>query len=340
MNTGTVTIRINRNENDWGCSPAVLEALATLEPADICRYPDETPLQQALADRLDVPVDRVRITAAGDEAIRMVIEGLTATGDTVMIPTPEFPIFRWCAETRRRQVAAVPLDENYLYDLPAIISAGRNAALVVLMSPHNPAGTTLSQDELGEILTVLGDTPVLLDEAYGEFTGMSFSNMTNDFANLLVLKTFSKAYGLAGLRLGALIGQPRLLEQASEAQMPYAVGTPAIRAGLAALKDPSFVRMVRDEVTRNRERLREALAGMDIPSLPSGGNFVSAWFGPDASRICRRLSDAGVLVRNVGNEHRMPGWLRFTIGNRDSCRAAIRALEQVTAEPQTEGVTP
>lgn len=337
MNTA-ITTRINRNENDWGCSPAVLTALTALEPEDICRYPDEMPLQRAFADQLNVPVERIRITAAGDEAIRMVIDGLTEPGDTVVIPTPEFPIFRWCAETRRRQVAAVPLDENFVYDLPAIISAGRRAALVVLMSPHNPAGTTLAREQLQEILTALGDTPVLLDEAYGEFAGMSFSAMTAEFANLLVLKTFSKAYGLAGLRLGALISQPQLLERAAAVQMPYAVGTPAIRAGLAALKDPTFVRMVCDGVTRNRERLREALAGMDIPSLPSGGNFVSAWFGQDAARVHRQLANAGVLVRDVGNEHRMPGWLRFTIGNRDSCRAAIRALEQITAQPTVEGV--
>ena len=155
MNAPLRPVRINRNENAWGCSPAVLKRLAGLTPEDIARYPDDSPLQAELARFLGMSVEQVRITAAGDEAIRMVIDGVTREGDTVVVPEPEFPIFRWCADARNRVVRTVNLDRDYNYEVNPIMKAAAGADLLVLMSPHNPAGCTLEPEDMETILRAL-----------------------------------------------------------------------------------------------------------------------------------------------------------------------------------------
>jgi histidinol-phosphate aminotransferase len=323
-----IPVRINRNENAWGCSPTVLRALQEMDLESVCRYPDEAPLAAMLARQLSVETANVQVTAAGDEAIRMVIDGLTVPGDTVSIPEPEFPIFRWCAESRNRYVVTVPLNEDFRYNTADIIQTARNVQLLVLVSPHNPSGCTLSLVELETILEAVKDIPVLMDEAYGEFAGMTYVPLIRRYDNLLVLKTFSKAYGLAGMRLGSLVGSPLLLARCAEAQMPYAVGTPSVVAGLSALSDPAFIRAVQLGVVRNRNRLRQTLGRRGIPTLASGGNFVSAWFGDEASYGLAQLADNGIMVRNIGNEHRMPGWLRFTVGTKEEMDHVEAALSE------------
>ncbi len=320
MNT---PVRLNRNENAWGCSPRVLDALRQLDVNDVSRYPDGDPLRDALARQFGLGSAQVLVTAAGDEAIRCVVDGLTEPGDRIVIPDPEFPIFRWCAETRQRVVTAVPLDRDFRYDSDAVIRAGADATLVVLISPHNPTGSTLPAADLEQILQALPDTTVLLDEAYGEFNGNTVAGRVNQYPNLLVLKTFSKAFGLAGMRLGMLAGSADRIRQAAQAQMPYSVGTPTLKAGLVALNDTEFVRRVRERLVLNRYRMRDGLGRCGIMTLPSRSNFLCAWFGKGAVDIQASLKSDGLVIRDITGAHGMPGWLRFTVGNGRETRFAV-----------------
>ncbi len=318
------TVRLNRNENAWGCSLRVLEALRGLKADDVSRYPDGDPLREELARQTGLEPEQVLVTAAGDEAIRCVVDGLTEPGDRIVIPVPEFPIFRWCAEIRNRVVSAVPLDRDFQYNIDAVIRAGADAKLVVLISPHNPTGSVLPSPDLERILTALPDTTVLLDEAYGEFDGNTAAGRVNQYPNLLVLKTFSKAYGLAGMRLGMLTGNPDLIRQAEGAQMPYSVGTPSLKAGLAALDDTEFVGRVRERLVRNRYRMRDGLGRCGIMTLPSRSNFLCAWFGDGAVDIQASLESEGLVIRDITGAHGMPGWLRFTVGTDRETRFAVQ----------------
>lgn len=321
-------VRLNRNENAWGCSPRVLSALRGLDTDDVSRYPDGDPLRDMLARQFGVGTAQALVTAAGDEAIRCVMDGLTRPGDRIVIPDPEFPIFRWCAETRGRVVTAVPLDRDFRYDIDAVICAGTDASLVVLISPHNPTGSVIATSDLDRILSALPDTTVLLDEAYGEFDGDSAAGWVNQYPNLLVLKTFSKAYGLAGMRLGMLAGSKNRIRKAASAQMPYSVGTPTLKAGLAALSDGDFTRTVRSRLVLNRFRMRDGLGRCGIMTLPSRSNFLCARFGERAVDIQASLESDGLVIRDITGAHGMPGWLRFTVGTDRETRFAIQTASR------------
>ena len=319
-------VRLDLNENRFPVSPAVLRALRRLRAADLSMYPEEEPLRQRLARFHGVAADGILLANGGDAAIRWVFEALVAPGREVAWAAPTFAIYPLAAALRRARVRAVPFGRDLAFPLAGILaSLAHRPALLVLVSPNNPTGTVVGDDELRTILRRAAGTPVLLDEAYGFFAGCDRAAWTREFPNLIVLNSFSKSFALAGLRLGYLVAAPGLRRAIAATALPFPVCAAAVAAGLGALGDVAHARTQAQCLRRQKSALLNGLAKLGVSCHDTEANFLLAAVG-DAGRMQERLRRAGVLVKSFGHEPQLAGRLRITVGTTADNRALLRAL--------------
>jgi histidinol-phosphate aminotransferase len=316
----TAPVRLNRNESpfdfpeEW--KRAVLERAMARSWS---RYPEFAPgeLIRAIARRWSLPEEAVRVGNGSNELLQALVQVTLEPGRAMLTVEPTFVLYAQQAELAGARVLAEDLEEGWRFDAGRI--AGRlrreRPAAAFLCSPNNPTGTCLEEAGLREILAASPDTLVVLDEAYGEFSGWSAIPLVRDFANLAVLKTFSKAAGLAGLRIGYLAASPPVASAVTRAKLPYSVNLLAALAAERALEGSGLLEERVAAVVRERERVREALQGIPgVRVTPSRANFL-LFEVDDAQRVFRSLVESGVLVRDVSGGHpRLSRSLRVTIG--------------------------
>lgn len=330
-------LRLHLNENTGGASPAVLRALRELTPEAIAFYPDYAEAIAAVAERLGVSDDNVLLTNGLDEGIlaaslaaMRVASRLEAAEAIVVVPA--FDMQAACAAAAGAQVVEVPLLENFEFPTADILRAVSAATRIIFItSPNNPTGIVVPRAAILSIASAAPDAILFLDEAYADFSGSTFAGdpVLSDHPNIVIGRTFAKAYGLAALRIGALIGSPGLLAQISRVLPPYSVNVAAAVALPAALRDrdhyDGYVRAVR----QSRELFYAAFDRLGIPCWRSEANFVLAKFGADASRVCRALADVGVHVRDRSGSHGCEGCVRITAGVVAHTERCIAVLEEV-----------
>ena len=326
-------LRLDFNENTVGCSPRVLRALKKqLSRESLSIYPEYTEARARFAPFLGLDPEQILFTNGTDEAIHAVISTYVDAGEEVLIPWPTFPMFRFYpqvagAEVRtidyRQPDLAFPLEE-----LCAAITPRTRAILIA--NPNNPTGTALGLGEVERILQSAGSAAVMIDEAYFEFYGVTAKDLIPAYPNLFVSRTFSKVYGLAALRLGYLMSQAGNVEIMRKGQSPYSVNSPALACALEAVGDQEYVRAFVDESLESREMLYRGLKRLGIPFYRSEANFVLARFGEQATEICRRLRERGILIRDRG--HELAGAARITAGKKSQTRKVLAALKEVLAE--------
>jgi len=321
-------LRLDFNENAVGCSPAVLAALRALDAERIATYPEYGPLRTALARHLGVPRDRVLPTNGADEAIHLLVEGFAGAGERVVIPVPTFVMYRFYAEVAGARIVEVPYAKDLSFPEAAVVRALHGAKLALIASPNNPTGTAASIDGLRRILRANPRCLVVVDEAYHEFHGATALPLLARFPNLVVLRTFSKAYGLAGLRLGCAIARSPVLAVLAKVQSPYSVNAVAAAVAPAALADRAFVRRYVAEVRSARGFLRRELAALGIPTWPSQANFVLARFGDDSPRIAAALRAENILVRDRSGSRGLEGCVRLGVGTRLQVADLLGALRE------------
>jgi len=326
---------LNANESAWA-NPADAQASCR-------RYPDPQPqaLRERLAALYGCSVDQLLIGRGSDEAIDLLVRALCVPGrDAVVVTPPVFGMYAVCARLQDARIAEVPLvdgEAGFTADLLAIAEAAiaGQAKLVFLCSPSNPAGSAIGLPDIALLAKRLeGRALVVVDEAYGEFgDSASAATLLATQANIVVLRTLSKAHALAAARIGSLIADPALVEVLRRCQAPYPVPTPCAELALAGLSDAALAqtRQRVEQVKSERARLQAALAG--LPEVrrvyPSQGNYLLARFR-DAEAAFRSLLAAGVVVRDQRAAPQLHDALRITIGSpeqNDRVIAALRALE-------------
>jgi histidinol-phosphate aminotransferase len=316
----TELIRLSANENPLGPSPRVVEAIRR-EAGRVHLYPDggSLALREALAARLGVAAGQIVVGNGADELIALVAVAAFDRDDEVVVPTPSFEPYTTSVALAGAQLRASPL-AGYDTDLDDVLRrvTPRTKALI-LCSPHNPATTIIRRGPLVRLLEGLGDDPplVVLDEAYRDFCddpeypdGVA---LLARFPRLILLRTFSKIAGLAGLRIGYAIARPEHIERLNRVRAPYNVNRLAQVAAVAALGDPEHLDRTRRVVLEERPRLQAALAARGAPSPPSQANFVLAKVGERAGPLRAALFQAGILVRD-GAGVGFPGHLRIAVG--------------------------
>jgi len=320
-------LRLDFNENTVGCSPKVAELFRTrLSGEQLAIYPEYVETKARLATHFGVAENEMLLTNGTDEAIQILINTFVEANAEVIILQPSYAMYRFYAELGgakirlidyRQGSLALPLEE-----LLAAVSAETKAILI--SNPNNPTGTAAKLDGIEQILQRAPNAAVLIDEAYFEFCGITALPLLSEFPNLFISRTFSKAYGMAGMRLGCLFSDPRNLDFARKAQSPYSVNSLAALAGIAAVEDGEYVGRYVEEVLAAREILYAELERLGVPHYRSEGNFVLMQLGDRSGEICEQLRAAGVLVRDRSYE--LPGCARVTVGTREQVARFIQEL--------------
>jgi histidinol-phosphate aminotransferase len=310
--------RLHANELPWrGANDASI--------AGLNRYPEPHPasLVAQLAALYGVPSDQALACRGSDEAIDLLVRGFCAAGrDRVVVCPPTFGMYAVAARIQGAEVVSVPLrrDAGFALDVPGIVAACDIATkLVFVCAPNNPTANLLAEDDILALLSTLqGRALVVLDEAYIEFAGTpSFATRLREWRHLVVLRTFSKAFALAGARLGALLADPEIVALLRKVIPPYAIAQPTIEAAERALSEP-LRRLGAERIAAvicERERVAAALAELPIVARvwPSRTNFLLVEFR-DASAALERTRTAGLLVRDVRAHPALASALRISIG--------------------------
>ena len=335
-------LRLDFNENTVGCSPRVMQRLRTLDAEQLARYPEREPLEAVVASHLGIRPEELLLTNGTDEAIHLVCETYLEPGDEAIIVVPTFSMYEIYAAATGAKVIAVPAGEEFHFPLENVLARiNERTRLIAVANPNNPTGTLASAEDLLKIAAVAPQAALLVDEAYFEFCGETLLPEFRAFPNLFVSRTFSKAYGLAGLRIGVLAGHPDQMHFVRPVSSPYNVNSVALACLPEALADQAYVRQYVDEVLGGRERLERELQEWGIRYWQSRANFVLMYFGSQAADFISAMRQRGILVRDRSSDYGCAGCVRITLGSTaqtDQMLTALReALEQIGIRQKVRG---
>ncbi|MNO15944.1 Histidinol-phosphate aminotransferase 2 [compost metagenome] len=330
-------IKLASNENSLGPSPKALEAIAQ-SLSDLHRYPDATTtrLREALAAHHQMNPEQFIISNGGDELITLIAEAFLEPEDEVIICSPSFSEYEFSTLLMGATIVHVPLDHSFQFDRDAIINAvTARTRLLCLCSPNNPTGTYLSREDLRYILDTLSkDILVLLDAAYGNFATASDYTDGIEFVRigypLIVLQTFSKLYGLAGLRVGYGVANETLIQLVVKVKEPFNVNALAQIAATAALQDHEHVQMTLRTNGEGKLQLYHAFQNMGLHHVESMGNFILLEIGDKAKAVYESLMARGIIVR-YGVIWNLPNHLRISIGTHEEMSQLTQTLAEIIA---------
>jgi histidinol-phosphate aminotransferase len=330
-------LRLHLNENTAGCSPSVIAALQAVTREQAAFYPDYDRATELCAVRLGVTAAETVLTNGLDEGILAVAmsalrEGRNRGACEAVIPEPAFDMYASCSDAVGAKLVHVGPTADLVFPVDELLEAiGPRTAVVYLTSPNNPTGTLVEREQILRVVARASQALVLLDEAYADFARTTFigDRALAAFPNVVVGRTFAKAYGLAGLRVGALIGHPSTLEPIRRVLPPYSVNAYAVAAIEAAFKDIDYYEWYLGQVDESRALLSGALSRLGVRLWPSAANFVLAHFGDRAAAIVAGLADRGITVRDRSHDPGCAGCVRITAGVVRHTHACIAALEEV-----------
>jgi histidinol-phosphate aminotransferase len=321
-------LRLDFNENTAGCSPAVKRALAKLSPKQLAMYPEYERGTQRLARHFRVKSSELLLTNGGDDALRLFFDAFVDTGSNVVICEPTFPMYRYWGEVAGAKIEALRYGSAMEFPLEGVLnSLDAHPRALFVCNPNNPTGTLLPKDTIETILRVAPKTAVVVDEAYVEFSGGTVVPLVQKYPQLFVARTFSKAAGLAGLRLGAVIACAESLAILRRATAPFPVNVAALAAAEAAVGDPKTMKRYVRDILRTRSWFEIEMKKLGVKTYPSAGNFLLADFGPRGPEMCRLLERKGVLLRERSKEIG-PGFVRVSIGTKTEMERLVQLIKQ------------
>jgi len=329
-------LKLDWNESTIPPSPKVYQSIVSFLSFSnhLNWYPElrSRSVCEAIGEYVHLPAENVMVTNGSDDALDLVCKTYLGPGDKVLIPMPTYTHFFVYVKARGGEIvpfyASDPLDA----DPEGLKRALRNVRpkLVYLVSPNNPTGVTYDPDLVSDLLAEHPDTLFIVDEAYHEFYGSSDAGLVPEYNNLVVTRTFSKCFGIAGLRIGYLCTSNPVMEQLKKLHNPKSVNRLAQVAAMAALSDLPYYRAFAAEVTQAKEILKERMAerGIDIKLTPA--NFVLMKV-PDPPRFCKMLEEEGVYVRDRSNLPKLEGYVRISIPNVEQTLDLIQRMDRVLA---------
>jgi histidinol-phosphate aminotransferase len=319
---GSPVIKLNTNENPYPPSPEVFRALKNLDPEWLRRYPDPTAIafRQAASEVLDIPLGCITVGNGSDELISLIVRAFVEPGAAVVYPMPSYVLYRTIAQIQAAQPVEIAYDEAFNLPLQGILDA--QGSVTFIASPNSPIGNVVSGDDLETLASNLQGL-LVIDEAYVDFTNTNALHLVQNHPNVMILRTLSKGYSLAGLRLGFAIAHPDLIHDLNKIKDSYAVDAIAAIVGAAAIQDQAHKNQNVEKVLRSRTNLHQNLEALDFRVWPSEGNFLlvkpplsqqsTVDSGCAAIALQQHLKNQGILVRHFN----LPGIadkLRITIG--------------------------
>jgi histidinol-phosphate aminotransferase len=327
--TGQQIIKLNTNENPYPPSPKALDALQRIQPEQLRRYPDPFARDfcTAISNALDIPADWIIVGNGSDDILNILIRACAeGTDRPVVYPMPTYVLYRTLCAIQPAQTVEIPYGPTFELPLDAIVAA--QGAVTFIANPNSPSGHVVPIDQLRHLATEL--TGILaIDEAYVDFAENNALDLVREFDNVIILRTLSKGYSLAGLRLGFGIAQPALLAGLFKVKDSYNIDAVAIAVGTAAMRDQAYKNACAEQVKMSRSQLALDLKGLGFQVGESHGNFVFATvLNGNAEAIYLGLKERGILVRYF-SQPGLDDKLRISVGTEDQNQSLIEALVHV-----------
>ena len=331
-------LRLHFNENTAGCSPNVARVLRDLTREDAAIYPDYDAAIAATVRFLGVGQDNVVLTNGLDDGIMLAslvsLRGAPADDPfEAIVVQPAFDMYAACADALGGRIIDVPPMQDFFFPLQRVLDAiGPRTRIIFLTNPNNPTGLSIPRSSIVAVAAAAPEALLFLDEAYADFSGQTMIDdaATGRIPNLVIGRTFAKAFGLAGLRAGAVVSSAATLAPIRRAVLPYTLNVYAAAALPAAFEDREYYDWYLAEVRESKRLLYEMLARVGVRFWPSDGNFVLACFGDDElPRVISGLARRGINVRDRSRDAGCAGCARITTGVLEHTRRLIAALEEV-----------
>ena len=321
-------IKLNTNENPYPPAPAALQVLRELDGELLRRYPHPMAraFREAASLALGVPADWILVGNGSDDLLTMIMRACAEPGRRVVYPMPTYVLYRTLAQIQDAEVVEVPFHEDYSLPIEPLIKA--QGAVTFIASPNSPSGTVASVELLDKLATQLSGI-LVVDEAYVDFADSNALELVKKYDNVIVLRTLSKGYSLAGLRLGFGIANPSLLEGLFKVKDSYNVDAIACAVGAAAIADQSYKENNAQKIKNSRTKMQEALQKLGFYVLPSQANFLLAQSpSGNAQSLYQTLKERGIFVRYF-NQPRLADKLRITIGTPEQNEALLKVLAEI-----------
>jgi histidinol-phosphate aminotransferase len=322
-------MRLDFNENTVACSPRVREVLGRISGGELTRYPERAPVERILAKHLGVAPEQLVLTNGVDEAIHVLFETFLDAGDELLLPVPTYTMYEvYASATDARAVTVQALSDLRFPFEQLLNSITPRTKIIAIANPNSPSGSIATREQIIEIARHAPQGVVLVDEAYFHFYGETVLDLIDTLPNLVVARTFSKAYGLAGLRLGTLAGPIELMQWIRRVLSPYSVNSLALACLPPALEDRKYLNWYVGEVNAARAEFAAALDAAGVRRWQSHANFILVDIGARHAEFVRLMSEGGVLVRDRSNDPGCDGCVRITIGTREQMYQAVAVLNR------------
>jgi histidinol-phosphate aminotransferase len=326
-------LRLDFNENTAGCSPRVLERLRQLNGEDLARYPVRDGGEKLVAKHLGVAPEEVLLTNGTDEGIHLLSESFLEPGDETLLVVPTFAMFEIYAAATGSRVTSIPAAADFVFPIDRVLSTiSERTRFIAIANPNNPTGTFVPISDLVRIAQAAPDAAMLVDEAYFHFCGETAAPQWRELPNLFVSRTFSKVYGLAGLRIGVLMGQPELVAAVRRASSPYNLNSVALACLPEALSDEIYVNTYVSETIAGRRELEAELESWGVRFWPSRANFVLMHLGEHSQPFVHAMRQRRILVRDRSADYGCKDCVRVTVGTREHNQRLLTALREVFVE--------
>lgn len=326
-------VRLDFNENTFACSPKVLETLGRISRAELTMYPERERVERVVAQHLGIKPEQTLLTNGVDEAIHVLCQAYLDKGDAMLLPVPTYSMYGVYASGTEAELVEVPAERDFQFPLDALLAKITPATkLIAIANPNSPTGQPVSREAILRVLEVAPHAAVLVDEAYFHFHGETVMDLVGRVPNLIVARTFSKAYGLAGLRCGLLAAAEEQMQWLRRVISPYSVNSLALACLPPAMEDQAYIDWYVGEVLAAREEFTAFLDRVGVRYWPSAANFVLTRIGPKHAEFSRAMRERGVLVRDRSSDPGCDGCVRITIGTREQTARGAEAMEQTLKE--------
>jgi len=326
-------LSLDLNESMAGCSPRVLARLRSLSAADVSLYPKREDGERMVANFLGIAPEQVLLTNGMDEALSLFFTTYLGASDELLFADPTFVMYPTLGQALGAQVVRVQSGDDLALPVAALLAEiSAHTRVIVIANPNNPTGLVASRADLLKIVEAAPDAAVLIDEAYFEFCGETVIRDLAKHPSLFVARTFSKVYGLAGLRLGVLTGAAEQIGYIRRLSLPFNVNSVALACLEEALADQKFVSAHVADVKQGRDQLGKLFSELGLRFWPSQTNFVLVRIGGSAKTFVESMRRRGVLVRDVSANPGCAGCIRITVGTPTQMDQVVQAIREAIAE--------
>jgi histidinol-phosphate aminotransferase len=325
---GRDALRLDFNENTFSPSPRVIDRLRQITAEGLTKYPERDPVERKVAEHLGLDPAQVLLTNGVDEAIHLICCTFLEEGDEALICTPSFFMYDVSVSMMTRGLVRIQADETLEFPFERFLAAiNERTKLIIVASPNNPTGATVTRAQMLAIANAAPHAVLMADEAYFHFHGETVLDDLASTPNLIVARTFSKAYGLANLRLGMLAGCAEVMGYLRKVSSPYNVNGVALDCLSVAIEDDAYIAWYAEQIRIGRERMMAGLSEFGVGYFPSAANFVLMKIGPLHKELVATMRKRGVLLRDRSADPGCDGYVRITIGIGDQVSQGLEALK-------------